>query len=109
MSTLPDSVIEQWVLRELGLTARESREICVYSHNGVVTLQGTVKSFDHKLAVNRAAQMANGVICVIDDVRVKQLAESSFSEVTHISSLTRRPRIPARRSAPLQSPARRHA
>jgi len=107
MSTLPDSVIEQWVLRELGLTARESREICVYSHNGVVTLQGTVKSFEHKLAVNRAAQMANGVICVIDDVRVR--LESPLADVTSISSLTRRTRIPSRRVAHLQPPARRHA
>jgi hypothetical protein len=109
MSKLPDSEIEQWVLREIGLTARESREICVYSHNGVVTLQGTVKSFDQKMALNRAAQIAKGVICVIDDVRVKMFAESPLSEVTYISSVTRRTGIPSRRSAPLQSPARRHA
>ena len=109
MFILPDSVIEQWVLREIGLPARESREICVYSHNGVVTLQGTVKSFDHKWAVNRAAQNANGVICVIDDIRVKQLAESPLSTVTVIRSLTRPTRLPSRRLAHLQSPARRHA
>ena len=107
MSKLPDSEIEQWVLREIGLTARESWEICVYSHNGVVTLQGTVKSFEHKFALNRAAQNAKGVICVIDDVRV--FAESSLSEVTNISSLTRRPGIPSRRVAHLQSQARRQA
>ena len=108
MSNLPDSEIEQWVLREIGLTSNASREICVFSHNGVVTLRGTVKSFDHKLAVGRAAQIAKGVICVIDDLRVKLFAKNSSSDVKDISSLRRRTRLRSHHSANLQSSSRRN-
>jgi hypothetical protein len=108
MSSLSDSEIEQWVLKEIGLTARGSREICVLSHNGVVTLKGTVKSRDHKLAVSRTAQIANGVVRVIDDIKVKLLAKSSSSDLKDKSSSRRHTRIPSHHSANLQSPSRRN-
>ena len=106
MSNLPDSEIEQWVLKEIGLAAKGSREICVFSFNGVVTLQGTVKSRDQQLAVSRAAQIANGVVCVIDDIKVKLFAKSSTSDLKDKSSSRRRTRIPSHHSANLQSPSR---
>ena len=108
MSKMSDSEIEQWVLREIGSTSNGSREICVFSHNGVVTLRGTVKSSAQKLALSRAAKIANGVVCVIDDIKVKLFAKSSSSDLNDKSSSRRGTRIPSHHSANLQSPSRRN-
>lgn len=71
MSKLSDSEIEQWVLTELGLSeAIQSREICVLCDNGVVTLKGTVNRFDNKLAASHAARIAEGVVGVVNKIRV---------------------------------------
>ena len=109
MSKLSDSEIEQWVLREIGSTLNGSREICVFSHNGVVTLRGTVNSSAQKLAVSRAAQISNGVVCVIDDMKVKLFAKSSSSDLKDESSSRRRTRISSHHSANLSSSLRRNA
>jgi len=108
MSKLPDSEIEQWVLREIDLTTRGSREICVLSHNAVVTLRGTVKSNDQKWAIDRAAQIAKGVLCVINDIKVELFAKSSATDVKEKSAWKRRPRIPPHPPANVQSPSRRN-
>jgi len=108
MSKLPDSEIEQWVLKEIGLTTRGPQEICVLSHNAVVTLRGTVKSNDKKWAVDRAAQIAKGVVCVINDIKVELFAKSSPTDVREKSSWMRRARIPSHHPANMQSPSRRN-
>lgn len=71
MRKLPDSEIEQWVLREIGLSeAIGSPEIYVLSRNGVVTLGGTVNNLANKLAATRAAQLACGVEVVVNEITV---------------------------------------
>lgn len=71
MRKLPDSEIEQWVLREIGLSdAIGSLEIYVLSRNGVVTLGGTVNNLANKLAATRAAQLACGVEVVVNEINV---------------------------------------
>jgi hypothetical protein len=107
MSKLPDSEIEQWVLKEIGLTTKGSREICVSSHNAVVTLRGTVKSNDQKWAVDRAAQIAKGVVCVINDIKVELFAKSSSSDPKDKPFSKRHTRVPSHHAARLQSPSRR--
>ena len=65
-----DSEIEQWVLRHLGLLElADSREVCVVSHEGVVTLYGTVAGETAKRAMRRAARVAKGVIAVINNLQ----------------------------------------
>ena len=65
-----DSEIEQWVLRHLGLLElADSREVCVVSHEGIVTLNGTVAGKTSKLAMKRAARVAKGVIAVINNLQ----------------------------------------
>ena len=72
MRKLRDSEIEQWVLRELGLSnAIHSREICVLARDGVVTLRGTVAGFSNKMAASHAARVALGVVSVVNRMRVK--------------------------------------
>ena len=67
-----DSEIEQWVLRELRLEQRaRSPEICVQSHDGVVTLHGTVPNYANKLAAQQAAYRVVGIAGVVNDIRVK--------------------------------------
>lgn len=71
MRKLRDSEIEQWVLREIGLSnAIGSREISVLSRNGVVTLEGTVNNLTNKVAATRAAQFARGVVGVVNEISV---------------------------------------
>ncbi len=72
MRKLRDSEVEQWILREIGLgNDIGSREICVLSRDGVVTLRGTVNDFGNKMAATHAAQTANGVVSVINEITVK--------------------------------------
>jgi len=67
---MTDSEIEQWVLRELRFAGNiESRELCVSSHQGIVTLGGTVPSRIGKVAAKRAALRARGVKSVVNNLR----------------------------------------
>lgn len=67
---MTDSEIEQWVLRELRFSGNiESRELCVSSHQGIVTLGGTVPSRISKVAAKRAALRARGVKNVVNNLR----------------------------------------
>lgn len=67
-----DSEIEQWVLRELRLSEKTcSSEICVFSRDGVVSLRGSAKSHQDKLAIEKATRGATGVRGVVNDMKVK--------------------------------------
>ena len=67
---MTDSEIEQWVLRELRFAAQiESRELCVSSQKGIVTLGGTVPNRLTKAAAKRAALKARGVKSVVNNLR----------------------------------------
>src|SRR5687767_1696971 len=73
MSTLSDSEIEQRVLRELIMNdAITSREICVVCRHSVVTLRGTVHSFENKSAATQATKIVNGVVGVVNQIRVER-------------------------------------
>ena len=81
MSTLSDSEIEQRVLRELIMNdAIASREICVLCRYSVVTLKGTVHSFQNKSAATQATKTVNGVVGVVNEIRVaqRQVETSAF-------------------------------
>jgi BON domain-containing protein len=68
-----DSEIEQWVLNEIRLTTGgRFRELCIFSLNGGVTLKGTVRRRADKLAVQQAAERANGVVRVINQLSVRR-------------------------------------
>ena len=62
-----DSEVEQQVLRSLRLdSAISSREICLQSHRGVVTLSGTVPSHGESSAIYYATLRAPGVCGVVN-------------------------------------------
>ena len=66
-----DSEIEQWVLNEIGsMSEGVSRELCVLSINGLVSLRGTVRSRNQKLSAEMAASRAKGVSAVISHLQV---------------------------------------
>jgi BON domain len=96
-----DSEIEQWVLRHLGLLElADSREVCIVSHEGIVTLYGTVANQASKLAMHRAAHDARGVIAVISNLQsessepyVSRFVTSSMAKVSRGMSV----RPPVRR------------
>ena len=68
-----DSEIEQWVLREISLTAGgHLKEVCVLSLNGVVNLKGTVPSRADRRATREAAGRARGVVAVINHLSVRK-------------------------------------
>lgn len=67
-----DSEIEQQVLRRLELdSAISSREICIESHCGVVTLSGTVPSYRESSTIYSATSRAPGVRGVVNKIEVK--------------------------------------
>ena len=67
-----DSEVEQQVLRSLKLTsATGSKEICVESCDGVVTLRGTVRSHRSKSAIHSATSQAPGVRGVVNNIQLK--------------------------------------
>jgi|SRR2546429_7009009 len=67
-----DSEVEQQVLRSLQLdSAISSREICVESRDGLVTLSGTVPSYHESSAIYFATRRAPGVCDVINLINVK--------------------------------------
>jgi len=67
-----DSEIEQQVLRSLALdSAISSREICIESQRGVVTLSGTVPSYRESSTIYSATSRAPGVCGVVNRIEVK--------------------------------------
>ena len=67
-----DSEIEQWVLRELRSGEKPgSPEICVQSHDGVVTLNGSVPNDANKSDAEQAACRVVGIVGLVNDIRVK--------------------------------------
>lgn len=67
---MTDSEIEQWVLRELRFAGSiESRELCVSSQKGIVTLGGTVPNRISRAVAKRAALRARGVKSVVNNLR----------------------------------------
>ena len=68
-----DSEIEQWVLNEIRLaTNGRLKELCVFSANGAVSIRGTVRSRAAKLAVQKAAEQAKGVVVVINQLNLRR-------------------------------------
>ena len=68
-----DSEIEQWVLNEMRLmSGGRLKEVCVLSLEGLVHLKGTVQNRDDRLAAQNAAQLARGVVGVINQLHVGQ-------------------------------------
>lgn len=71
MQQIRDSEIEQRVLHELHLRKdTDSKEICVFSLNGIVTLAGTVVEDRNSRAAEAAARRAIGVSTVINRIGV---------------------------------------
>lgn len=67
-----DSEVEQWVLRELGLSEKVcSRDICVLARDGVVRLRGSAQSDEDKLAIEETICCAAGVVRVVNEMKVK--------------------------------------
>ena len=98
-----DSEIEQWVLRHLGLLElADSREVCVVSHEGTVTLYGTVAGKTSKQEMHKAARVAKGVVAVINNLQwpSTELGVTHFVTVStaKVSTLVSAP-PPARRGA----------
>lgn len=72
MTQKTDSEIEQWVLRELGSDKKiESKELCVFCCDGVVTLAGSVEHSRDKIAAELAALRAPDVLDVTDRIALK--------------------------------------
>lgn len=98
-----DSEIEQCVLRHLGLLElADSREVCVVSCEGIVTLYGTVGGKASKLAMHRAARAAKGVIAVINNLKSTSIELAMPQFVTVSTAKVSRgvsPPPPARRRA----------
>ena len=68
-----DSEIEQWVLNEIRLmTEGRLKEVCVLSLDGLVNLKGTVPNRADRLAAQNAAQLARGVVGVINQLHVRR-------------------------------------
>ena len=74
MTRKTDSEIEQWVLRELSLSEVRSREVSVFSRDGVITLRGSAQTYQDRLAVDKATRRATGVVSVVNEMRVKPSA-----------------------------------
>jgi hypothetical protein len=78
---MTDSEIEQWVLRELEFAGSiESRELCVSSQRGIVTLGGTVPNRTSRVAAKRAALRARGVRSVVNNLRARSSGRSPDSQ-----------------------------
>src|SRR6266403_433774 len=101
-----DSEVEQQVLRSLQLdSAISSREICVESRDGFVTVSGTVASYHESSAVYFATRRAPGVRGVTKRIEVKDgsllIPEHPSSAVRSAHSMTaptsRRPTLDDRR------------
>jgi osmotically-inducible protein OsmY len=99
-----DSEVEQQVLKSLRLdSAISSREICLHSHCGVVTLSGTVPSYLEWSAIYHASLRSLGVCWVVNRIEVRgdrhRTLEPSLSD-TRLSD--------TRSSQPADAPASSH-
>lgn len=103
-----DSEVEQEVLRSLTLDpAISSREICVTSHCGVVTLSGTVLSDRESSAIEHASRRSPGVCEVVNKIEVRGdrqlIPKHSLTATTpahsHTAAVTPHP-APDRRPTP---------
>ena len=62
-----DSLIERWVLRELGLEKHfGSAEVFLLGSDGAVTLNGSVRTYAYKLAAEAAVKRVAGVVSVVN-------------------------------------------
>ena len=84
-----DSEIEQWVLIEIKLSTNDRlKEVCVFSVSGVVSLKGTVWNRADRLAAQKAAGRAKGVVAIVNylNVRKKNLRPRRASAKSHVSA-----------------------
>jgi hypothetical protein len=71
LKIMRDSEIEQSVLRQLeSLDLAGSREVCIFSQKGIVTLSGSINRAS-RLSVQRAARQAPGVVKIINKLTLK--------------------------------------
>ena len=76
-----DSQLQRDVLDELAWEPSvDAAEIGVSVENGVVILNGTVKSFNEKWTAERAAQRVEGVRAVTDELVVKLAGDTQHSD-----------------------------
>src|SRR5258706_2199329 len=76
-----DSEIEQQVRRSIEMdSAISSREICIESQDGVVTLSGTVSSYRERSTIFSATSRAPGVCAVVDKIEVVDQIEVKDGE-----------------------------
>ena len=72
-----DTELERDVLDEIAWESGASAlEICLYAHNGFVTLTGSVENLPAKLGAERAALRVSGVRAVANDIEVKLSTDS---------------------------------
>ena len=76
-----DSELQRDVLDELAWEPSvDAAEIGVSVENGVVILNGTVKSWFQKWTAERAAQRVEGVLAVTDELVVKLAGDNQYSD-----------------------------
>ena len=86
-----DSEIEQWVLREISLTAGgRLKEVCVLSLDGVVTIRGSVPRRMDRRAVHQAVERARGAVAVINllSVRKGNLVRRGVAVKSQVAAVT---------------------
>jgi osmotically-inducible protein OsmY len=72
MASNRDAEIQKRVLQELKWDSRvDETEVGVEVDKGIVTLTGTVESYDRKVAAQEAAHRVFGVLDVANDIRLK--------------------------------------
>lgn len=110
MPTKTDSEVEQWVLRELSLSTKiRSREICVLARDGVITLRGSAQSYQDKLAIEDATRRANGVVGVVNEMRVAPCSPPTEKVLTSVALTVSPGRDMFAQSAAIQSSAAKAA
>lgn len=77
-----DSDIKRDVINELTWDPRvNSSHLKVSSHEGIVTLRGTVPHYIEKLSAEQAAQRVGGVKAVADELEVKGIFDKTDEEI----------------------------
>ena len=74
MQILPttNSHIEQRVLRGLQRAQHlDSKELCVFCADGVVTLKGTVSSYRSRIVAQSTALRTDGVLSVVNEIVIR--------------------------------------
>lgn len=76
-----DEELQQAVSRELDWDARvDDSDIAVGVHAGVVTLSGSVRSWDERIAAQKAAHHVSGVQDVANEIRVRIPEEGALTD-----------------------------